>query len=192
MTNLPKWVSRAAALTLLVFVLGTAYLLIVAPVIEAYRNTGESTRITLEQLARYEQISQTTPNRKDQLERLAQQQARSGIYLAGETDALAAAALQEDVSAKIERNGGKLRSTQILPVKTDGDFKQVSVRVQLTATLGSFARILHALESGKPYVFIDNLDVKNRRARRKANDQDDDPELVIRFDIYGYLRPELG
>ena len=66
------------------------------------------------------------------------------------------------------------------------------MRVQLTATLGSFARILHALESGKPYVFIDNLDVKNRRARKTAKKQQEDPELVIRFDLYGYLRPELG
>jgi general secretion pathway protein M len=192
MINLPKWASRSAALALLAFVLGAAYLLLVAPVIEAFRSTNDATRHALEQLARYEQISETYPNRKAQLERLARQQARSGIYLAGETDALAAAALQEDVNAKIERNGGKLRSIQILPVKTDGDFKQVSVRVQLTATLGSFARILHALESGKPYVFIDNLDVKNRRARKVAKDQANDPELVIRFDLYGYLRPELG
>ena len=192
MIELPKWASRAAALALLAVVVGTAYLVLVAPVVEAYRSTDEATQHTLDQLARYEQISRANPNRKAQLERLSKQQARSGIYLAGETDALAAAALQEDVGAKIERNGGRLRSIQILPVKTDGDFKQVSVRVQLTATLGSFARILHALESGKPYVFIDNLDVKNRRARKATKAQQDDPELVIRFDLYGYLRPELG
>lgn len=192
MTNLPKWTGRAAAVGLLVFLIGTAYLLLAAPVIEAYRSTDEETRHVLEQLARYGQLSKAYPNRKAQLERLDRQQASSGIYLAGTTDALAAAALQEDVGAKIERNGGKLRSIQILPVKADGDFKQVSVRVQLTATLGSFARILHALESGKPYVFIDNLDVKNRRARKATQAQEDDPELVIRFDLYGYLRPELG
>ncbi len=192
MTDLPKWVSRTAAVTLLAFLIGSAYLLLVAPVIEAYRSTSEATEHVVEQLARYGQLSKAYPNRKAQLQRLDRQQARSGIYLAGETDALAAAALQEDVRAKVERNGGKLRSIQILPVKTDGDFKQVSVRVQLTATLGSFARILHALESGKPYVFINNLDVKNRRVRKATQAQKDDPELVIRFDLYGYLRPELS
>jgi hypothetical protein len=142
MMDLPKWVSRTAALSLLVFVIGALYLLVVSPVIEAHRGTDEAT--------------------------------------------------QEDVGAKIEKNGGKLRSIQILPVKTDGDFKRVSVRVQLTATLGSFARILYALESGKPYVFIDNLDVKNRRGRKAKQKEEEDPELVIRFDLYGYLRPELG
>ncbi len=190
--DLPKWVSRTAALSLLVFVIGALYLLIVSPVIEAYRSTDEASREALEQLARYEHISKTNPNRKAELEKLSKQQSRSGVYLAGDTDALAAAGLQEDVSAKIKKNGGKVRSMQILPVKADGDFKRVSVRVQLTATLGSFARILYALESGKPYVFIDNLDVKNRRARKSKKGTEEDPELVIRFDLYGYLRPELG
>lgn len=192
MISLPKWASRTAALGLVAVLIGTAYLLLVAPVVEGYRSTNEATQHVFEQLARYGQLSKTYPNRKAQLERLDRQQARSGIYLAGETDALAAAALQEDVGAKIERNGGRLRSMQPLPVKTDGDFKKVSVRVQMTATLGSLARILHALEAGKPYVFIDNLDVKNRRARKATQAQQDDPELVIRFDLHGYLRPELG
>jgi len=192
MMDLPKWVSRTAALSLLVFVIGALYLLLVSPVLEAYRSTDEASQEVLEQLARYEHISKTNPNRKAELEKLAKQQSRSGVYLAGDTDALAAAGLQEDVSAKIKKNGGKVRSMQILPVKTDGDFKRVSVRVQLMATLGSFARILYALESGKPYVFIDNLDVKNRRARKAKKGTQEDPELVIRFDLYGYLRPELG
>ncbi|MDH3594212.1 MAG: type II secretion system protein GspM [Rhodospirillales bacterium] len=190
--DLPKWVSRTAALSLLVFVIGALYLLLVSPVIEAYRSTDEASQEALEQLARYEHISKTNPNRKAELEKLSKQQSRSGVYLAGDTDALAAAGLQEDVSAKIKKNGGNVRSMQILPVKADGDFKRVSVRVQLTATLGSFARILYALESGKPYVFIDNLDVKNRRARKSKKETDEDPELVIRFDLFGYLRPELG
>jgi general secretion pathway protein M len=192
MIELPKWVSRTAALALLAFVIGTLYLLVAAPVIEEYRTTERTSRDALEQLARYENIAKTNPNRKAELELLASRQSRSGLYLAGDTDALAAAGLQEDVGAKIEKNGGKLRSIQILPVKTDGDFKRVTVRVQLTATLGSFTRILYALESGKPYVFIDNLDVKNRRARQVKKALQEDPELVIRFDLYGYLRPEVG
>ena len=41
-------------------------------------------------------------------------------------------------------------------------------------------------------MFIDNLDVKNRRARNPKKAEQENPELVIRFDLYGYLRPELG
>lgn len=192
MTNLPPWASRAAALALLAALIGVVFLFLVAPLIAAYRDTDEAIAHTGEQLARYEGISKSYPALKSQLDKLARRQTASGVYLPGNTDALAAAGLQEGVSATIERNGGKLRSIQILPVTTDGEFKRVSVRVQLTATLGSFAKILYSLEAGKPWKFIDNLDIKNRRARRTATDKNQDPELVIRFDLYGYLRPEVG
>ena len=66
------------------------------------------------------------------------------------------------------------------------------MRVQLTANLPSLARILYSLEAAKPFVFIDNLDIKNRRVRRTAKEQNDNPELVVRFDLFGYLRPELS
>lgn len=192
MTNMPKWASRAAALSILFVLLGSVYLFVVGPLLDAYRSTDEAIELTGDQLARYENISKNYPALKAQLDRLTRRQAASGVYLAGDTDALAAAALQEDVSATIERNGGKLRSIQILPVTNDGDFKRVSVRVQLTATLAAFAQILYTLEAGKPVTFVDNLDVKNRRARRTAKNQNQDPELVIRFDLFGYLRPEVS
>ena len=127
---------------------------------------------------------------KSQLDELARRTAKSGVYLAGNTDSLAAAGLQEDVSAKIGRAGGTLRSVQILPATSDGDFKKVSVRVQLTATLAAFSELLYSLEAARPFVFVDNLDIKNRRTR--SNDANQDPELIIRFDLYGYLRPRTS
>lgn len=192
MTNLPKWASRTAAVSILFVLLGAVYLFVVGPLVDAYRSADEAIELTGDQLAHYKNISKNYPALKAQLEKLSRRQAASGVYLAGDTDALAAAGLQEDVSATIEKNGGKLRSIQILPVTNDGDFKRVSVRVQLTATLGAFTQILYTLEAGKPVVFVDNLDVKNRRARRTNKDQEQDPELVIRFDLFGYLRPEVS
>lgn len=192
--NLPPWTGRAAAIGLLLFVLLAIYGLFIGPLVNAYRETDESLVSTGEQLARYTRIGEAYPALKSQLDRLAARQSRSGVYLVGDTDALAAAGLQADVSATIEQNGGKLRSVQILPVSSDGDFKRVSVRVQLTATLPSLARILHALEARRPVVFIDNLDIKNRLARRRAGqtEEEAEPELVIRFDLFGYLRPTVS
>lgn len=189
--NLPPWAGRAAALALLVLLLLAVYGFFIGPLVGAYRDTDQALVETGENLARYARIAEGYPALKQQLDRLSARQARSGVYLKGDTDALAAAGLQADVSSTIEQHGGKLRSVQILPVSSDGDFKRVSVRVQLTATLPALARILHALEARRPVVFIDNLDVKNRLARRRAkqNQEESEPQLVIRFDLYGYLRP---
>jgi general secretion pathway protein M len=194
MTSMSKGVKRAAALALLFLVLWLAWIVVVSPVISAYRETNERIASTSERLNRFQGISNNYPALKQQIENLVRQTAKSGIYLAGNTDSLAAANLQEGVSGTIERNGGTLRSVQILPVTDDGDFRKVTVRVQMTATLPAFTRILYSLEADKPFVFIDNLDIKNRRARARNQDQNQtqNPELVIRFDLYGYLRPSLS
>jgi len=188
--QMSKGVSRFAALGLLFLAIWLVYSLALAPIVGAYREVDEDIESTKSQLARLESISQSYPALKAQLDELARRTSKSGVYLAGSTDALAAASLQEDVGAQIGRAGGTLRSVQILPATSDGDFKKVTVRVQLTATLAQFTRLLYSLEAARPFVFVDNLDIKNRRTRSK--DADPDPELIIRFDLYGYLRPRIS
>jgi general secretion pathway protein M len=202
--QLPDWSGRAAALGLAVAAVGAIYLLAVAPLVGAYRSTDGAVAQAGRMLVRYSEIASRRAALAAQLDELVARQAASGVYLSGETDALAGAALQEGVGATIEAHGGKLRSIQILPVSDDGDFKRVSVRVQLTAALVPLQRILHGLESGRPFVFIDNLEIKTRRARRSRRSRrakaakaataapTTDPTLEVRFDLYGYLRPELG
>ena len=188
--QMSKGVSRFAALGLLFFVVWFFYGLVLAPIFGAYGEVDDNIESTKSQLARLESISQSYPALKAQLDELARRTAKSGVYLAGNTDALAAAGLQEDVSVQIGRAGGTLRSVQILPATSDGDFKKVSVRVQLTATLVQFTKLLYSLEAARPFVFVDNLDIKNRRTRSREADQN--PELIIRFDLYGYLRPRIS
>ncbi len=113
-------------------------------------------------------------------------------FMAGETDGLASAELQGRIRAAVDAHGGSLRSIQTLPVISDGEFLRASVRVQFTAPMAAFHRILYALESEKPFVFADNLDVRNRRAKRRSGLEDFDPLLMIRFDLSGYLRQEMS
>ena len=203
MMALPGWLSRSAALALLAGLVAALYLLAVAPLVDAYRQTDAAIAEAGEMLARYSEIARNRPAFAAQLDELTARQAESGVYLSGETDALAAAALQDSVGATIEANGGKLRSIQILPVSDDGPFKRVSLRVQLTASLESLHRVLYSLEAGRPFVFLDNLDVKTRRARRsrrtRRNAQQTPPPpqpnsvLEVRFDLSGLgLRDARG
>ncbi|MFQ6017530.1 MAG: type II secretion system protein GspM [Kiloniellaceae bacterium] len=185
------WLSRTAAILLLVGLIVAVYALAVAPLIAAYRTADRAIEQAEALLLRYERIARSREALQAQLEELKARQAAIGIYLSGDTDALAAAELQDIVNATIEPGGGKLRSIQILPAKTVGEFRRVSVRVQMTATIAQFARILYVLEAGKTFLFVDNLDISNRRARRRK-DAAADPTLLIRLDLFGYLRPEIG
>lgn len=188
------WASRTVALALLIGLGVAAYGLVVDPLMRSYRETDAAIAQASLSLARYEAIAGSGSQFEAQLDRLERHQAQSGIYLTGATDALAAAKLQEKVSATIQENGGNLRSIQILPVESDGDFRRVAVRVRINARIEPLFRILYSLEAGEALLFIDNLDIKaDRRRRRKQGSQSspDDPTLSVRFDLFGYLKPEV-
>lgn len=192
--SMPPWVSRAAALALLVAALLGIYAVSVGPLVAAYWRVGEATQDAEALLERYRRVAAQRQDLEAQVRGLTARQAESGIYLPGDTDALAAAELQEIVNSTVTSGGGHLRSVQILPAKADGEFRRVGVRAQLTGNIAAIARILYAFEAGDTFLFVDNLDISNRRARRTRDARDpsadDDPELLIRLDLSGYVQPE--
>jgi general secretion pathway protein M len=66
-------------------------------------------------------------------------------------------------------------------------FPRVMVQVRLRCGSGELAAVLHALESGSPQLFIDNLDMLTRRSYLQAG-ADNSGALDVSFDLYGYLK----
>lgn len=188
--DLPRWISPLLAISLLLALLGAVYLFVVSPVLAAYQDADERLSETRNLLGRYESLASAKVVHENRLNKLRARQAGTGIYLSGGTDALAAAELQQRVRDLVSRHGGQLRSIQNLPAHTDGDFRSIAVRVQISAGLASVHRLLYQLESEKPFVFVDNLDIRNRRGNRRAALKNLDPQLTVRFDLLGYLKPE--
>jgi general secretion pathway protein M len=189
----PGWVSRLAALALSAGVAFALYLFVVAPIVTGYAETDAAVAQAAELLDRYRRVAAARPALQERLDALKSRQSEIGTYLSGETDALAGAELQELVNATVAKGGGGLRSVQILPVKADGGFRRIGVRVQMTATIAQVLRVLHGLEAGSTLLFVDNLEVSNRRARRRRNQPVEmDPTLLVRLDLFGYLIPRSG
>ena len=187
------WVSRLAALALSAGVAFALYVFVVAPIVAGYAETDAAVAQATELLDRYRRVAAARPALQERLDALKSRQSEIGTYLGGETDALAGAELQELVNATVAKSGGGLRSVQILPVKDDGGFRRIGVRVQMTASIAQVLRVLHGLEAGSTLLFIDNLEVSNRRARRRRNQPVEmDPTLLVRLDLFGYLHPEAG
>jgi len=189
----PGWISRLAALALSAGVVFALYAFVVAPIVAGYAETNAAMIQAAELLDRYRRVAAARPALQERLDVLELRQAEIGTYLGGHTDALAGAELQELVNATVAKGGGGLRSVQILPVKADSGFRRIGVRVQMTATIGQVLHVLHGLEAGSTLLFVDNLEVSNRRARRRRNQPVQmDPTLLVRLDLFGYLRPEAG
>jgi len=65
-------------------------------------------------------------------------------------------------------------------------FPRVVVQVRLRCGMGELAAVLHALESGSPQLFVDNLDVLSRRSYLGTGQEGG--ALDVSFDLYGYLK----
>lgn len=107
-------------------------------------------------------------------------------FLKSASPALAAAELQERAKAILDENGGKLDSIQILPHKDDGMYRQVSVFLRLSAPLSSVKAMLHAIESARPYLFIDNFSIRVTNFSTARNDSAADSDLTVQFELTGY------
>lgn len=107
-------------------------------------------------------------------------------FLKSASPALAAAELQEQAKVILDANGGKLSSIQILPHRDEGTIRQIAVSLQFTAPLGAVKAMLYALESARPYLFIDNLQIRAPNPLGMTKDAMNDPELFVQFDLTGF------
>ena len=184
--------SRLLALALLAMVPVLAYLLVVAPVIAAYRDAGEAIAQAQRFLQSYRERAEQRPQLAQLLTEAEDRAASVTGYLVAVDDALAAAELQDRVKGVVETAGGQLRSAQSLrvePVDAVAGIRRAGLKVRFTAEIESLATILYELETGEPYLFVDALSIREpRRQRRRRDEPEPAPELDVVVDLYGYVR----
>lgn len=180
--------SRALAVALLIGMGAALHAVIIEPLWSSHRNFRQSRVSSTELLAKYQQISRAVNALEEELAALQFAQTSQAGYLPGNISSLAAAELQTHVKNIVRSAGEELRSTQILPVNEEAGVTRVAIRVQLLVHIQSLQEVLHTLESGIPFIFIDNLNVRRRKASRRLLDTNEDVYLNVRFDIIGYIR----
>lgn len=182
-------VRRLAALGLLLLLLGLANLAVVAPLVSAWSGTGAAIRSAAERLERFTAIAAEKDHLAAALEaRRALPGQGSGHYDAP-SETLAAAQLQERLKAVVEQAGGALASIRVMPAGDDPPFRRIALRAQVEAPLPVLQRILHGLESGRPWLVLDNLSVRaTRPAGRLPAKAEPDPPLTIQFDVIAFAR----
>jgi general secretion pathway protein M len=188
--------SRVLALVLLGGLLTGAYVFVIAPVVELYRATDEAIESAETLLQRHRTLA---AQRSDLSARLDEEEAQAAAiagYLEGPSDPLALAQLQDLVKGVVEAAGGELRSTQTLParaVDVSPGTRRATLRVQMVVAIDGLAEILYDLESGQPYVLIDELAVRSQRTRRRLGDMPETaPLLGISLELSGFVRAPSG
>jgi len=181
--------SRAVALGILLILIGLLYLAVGQPLLGRYRMYQEAIDGALDHLAHYRGMIAARPALEARLAQLRQKQGATPDYLHDATPALAAAELQEHVKRMIEEAGGKLVSTQSLPIQEEGRFLRITVKVQMSGDVDVARKVFYGLESGTPRLFLTELYMRGRARVRRVRGRDpvNEGELDVRFDLYGYI-----
>lgn len=179
--------SRMLALSLLLALVALIIASIAVPVFWLHRHYDQPIEQQLDLLARYSRIGATAPGLTKQLEALKAKGAR-GFFLKNSVPALAASEVQEMVKGVIENNGGKIATMQIPEYKDDGNYRRVTVNIQMNAKISAAQKIFYALETQRPYLFLDNISIRQTvwQAPRGAIILGPEPEFLVQFDVAGY------
>ncbi len=189
---------RWLALGLLLAALAIAYLLFVHPW-WTVPMLAEGQRIdTLQQreLRARMQLSQAAQVRQA-LARAQAQQQRSAGFLPEASAELATAGLIKRLETVVSQaspgnTACAISNRSPLSEPGSGRYARVAVTVRLRCGVQQTAAVLHALESGTPRLFVDNLNILARTYFAMADRQEQSGGVDVTFDLYGYLRPQPG
>jgi hypothetical protein len=177
--------SRQIAIGLLVVAFIAVLAGVAIPVWLLHRHYDTALADSFDKLERYRRIAGTRPQVGRQLEAMASRDPRKFFVRSGAA-ALSAAEAQESIRGLVETSGGRLITMGAPTSKEEGRYRQVSVNVQLTANILALRKILNALESNTPYLFIDNLTIRTQVPATFRPAPGAEPEMFVQFDVSGY------
>ena len=150
--------------------LGVVLLLVVGRVATSWfldfrAEVKDDVRLTAQRLATAKRLASRAPQNKKEFDALqSRYQATVAELVPGDTPTLAAAALQDRVSALASEKKVSVQTTQVLKDEALGPFRQVSLRLTASGELHDLADFLTALEFGPLRVSIPFIELSRRGA----------------------------
>jgi general secretion pathway protein M len=187
--------SRILALLLFLMVLVLAVAAIALPALAMNRHYDQLISGMNNQLEVYQRVARHGEQYQMQYQQLQRSQRRDRRYLQSESESLATAELQRIAKQSISGNKGEILSTQVMRMTEEEGFNRVAVRIRMKSALDDMVKIFHALETRKPYLFVENVNVRSRNVKRRRKPSTkaiEDAIALLDIDFYlsGYMRGE--
>ncbi len=146
--------------------------------------------------SRYAAAIAEKPALEQRLTALGAGQAASDAFLAAADPNNAAADLMQQVVDVVARStrGGRCVVSQKMPLPAPAPlagepYRKAAVSISLSCDIEPLAVVLHALEQGTPYLFVDDLSIYRNPV---AAQRDQGVPLEVQFTLSGYVRPSAG
>jgi hypothetical protein len=173
---------RMLALALVALALALVWFSVLVPLLVWHAARGEDLARKQALLHRMEALADSLPDwQRAQSEVAARGPARPAL-LAGNTDALAAAALQGMIQDMASRAGTTINSMEILPAEPRGGYRRIGVRVIAEGQYGVLLALWQAIGGASPRMLIDAVNLRGPDARTRT----DAPPLAASFIVLGF------
>lgn len=192
--------SRLKALGLLALAVALIYLLGLhwwwsAPM----HSMGQQMELLRDQELRMRMISRQRPQIEKRLAAVRLLETNNPGFLPESSVELASAGLAQRLqsliaSASPDKAACTITQRTPTPDTTQEAYQRVVVQVRMLCGMGEFSAFLHEVESGRPQLFVDDLNIISRRTfvPSEAQQADNSSALDISFNLYGYLRTGGG
>ena len=106
------------------------------------------------------------------------------------TTSLAAAELQRQIKAMVQRAGGEITSTQVLPHKEQDELLRVAVKVKLSGDMEMLRSLLYEIDIEKPLMNIAEMSItpKAKRRMRGKLKATESGKVIVTLEVSGYMR----
>ena len=173
----------ALALGILMVAIGLVWAGIVSPLAGLYQSRARSLEQQRALAAHMEAITATLPAVRAAAEHARQSGPGAGAVLAGDSDAIAAAALQGTVESIARNAGATLSSVAILPGEQAGEWRRIGLRVEAQGSFDVIIQLLNGVLRGMPPMLVDDLSL----SRLSINDLQP-LSLEAGFTVYAFRR----
>jgi general secretion pathway protein M len=163
-----------------------AWIVVLGPLANILFGESEDVQHSLALLGRYEALAEARPQVQAELQAMQQRNATMSGLVEGNSAALAAAQVQSDVKAIVERNGGAVLSSQNMPSSLSDNFEKIEIQYDLTVPPGGLKNVIYQIETHSPYLFLDSV---NMRMPENWGLQDPGaavPAMEVQFLVRGY------
>jgi general secretion pathway protein M len=128
---------------------------VVSPVLDWYGERADQLDALRLRAARESALIETLPALR--LETKSTAGAPTRQVLAGSTDAIAGATLQEQVQTMASAASAQLTSIETLPGEQNGTYRRIGVRLELSAQLAVVIALLKSVEQAQPGMLVDDI-----------------------------------